>query len=549
MDLQKPTVLDAARLANELKRFRNGAIAQARMSQTRLELYFEISRPETVIRFTIEKKYAAIAEIDEIESSDLKTIQAFAGYEIVDSSQVAGDRVVALELKKEDRLGRIRQARLILELIPNKGNCVLLDEKGDIRWSMRKIEKYSPPPTLKMATILNINMENINPEMQEPADLNKIFGISKRDAINIQIEKYQSLDETVIQLRKYANKAASAGPAWLIYKSEILQGYSLVQPVLENGEHPEKCDSALRLYAKYYDLALIQSSESDRIEELTSRLAKEIARARGKLQSLTKELEAAEEAAIFRKYGDMILANLDKIRKGNKSFLIEYGDGDSSKLIEIELDPSRSGSENAEEYFKKYKKAQSSLNMINRRITGAKDEIEKLQSVKSETNDDIDSLEMALEKLGLLPKKAHPGKKIVQARRLPYKIFRASNGWEILVGRTNSENDELSLKIARKDDYWFHAWQAAGSHVVLRPPNKTAVPEKHILLEAASLAAYFSKARTSSKVPVAYTFAKFVRKPKGFPPGQVLVEKEKQLMVKPADPDDFLPSGESGNPD
>jgi predicted ribosome quality control (RQC) complex YloA/Tae2 family protein len=121
----------------------------------------------------------------------------------------------------------------------------------------------------------------------------------------------------------------------------------------------------------------------------------------------------------------------------------------------------------------------------------------------------------------------------------------ASNGWDILVGRTNTDNDELTFKIARKDDYWFHAWQAAGSHVVLRLPNKEAIPDKMILLEAASLAAHFSKARTSTKVPIACTQVKYVRKSKNFPPGKVLVEKEKQLMVKPANPDDFLIKNDS----
>ncbi len=108
-----------------------------------------------------------------------------------------------------------------------------------------------------------------------------------------------------------------------------------------------------------------------------------------------------------------------------------------------------------------------------------------------------------------------------------------------MIGKSNRDNDELTLRIASKDDYWFHAWQAAGSHTVLRLPAKNSVPDKQTLLEAASLAAHFSKARRSSKVPVLYTRVKYVRKPRKFPPGKVIVEREKQLMVKPADPGDF----------
>ena len=537
MDLQKPTVLDAARAANELNRLRGGIIAEVKVSLSTLSLYMEVRNPDIILKYTIEKKYASIAQVADIENSELKSVQQFAGYEITESKQIAGDRIIAIELKKEDRLGRSRQTRLIFELIPNKGNCVLLDETGNLKWGMRKVDKYSFPSPLKQATILNIDCGNLIHEIQNPSDLNTLYGLNQRDVINLEIEKCRTIEEAVTQLSDYAFKASKPGPAWLIYKGETLQGYSLASPRLENGERAEKCNSALEMYAAYYELALRQSSKNERYDELTGRLEKAITHARGKLVSLEKELISAEKASSYRFYGELILTHIDKVHKGRKSILLEDE--------EIELDPSRTPSANAEEYFKRYKKAQSSINMINRRIESAKSDIEKLERVRWETYDNLDDLEAALEKLGLLPKKALPGKKIIQARRLPYKKFVASNGWEIWVGRTNNENDELSLKLAHKDDYWFHAWQAAGSHVVLRLPNKTAIPDKQILLEAASLAAYYSKAKTSSKVPIAYTQAKYVRKPKGFPPGQVLIEKEKQLMVKPANPDDFLPKIDS----
>jgi predicted ribosome quality control (RQC) complex YloA/Tae2 family protein len=233
----------------------------------------------------------------------------------------------------------------------------------------------------------------------------------------------------------------------------------------------------------------------------------------------------------------LLLANIDSIKKGSK--VAHLQNFDTTEYVDIELNPSKSASANAEDYFKRARKAASSVNILTARLESTKRRLTQLKAAEK-YKDNFEEFEAELTTLRLISKKAGPIKRKVVEPRLPYKRFRSSSGWEIWVGRTNRDNDELTFKLAKKDDYWFHAWQAAGSHTVLRLPDKKSIPDKQTLLEAASLAAYFSKARTSSKVPVAYTQVRFVHKPRNFPPGKVTVDKEKELMVKPADPEKFM---------
>ena len=111
--------------------------------------------------------------------------------------------------------------------------------------------------------------------------------------------------------------------------------------------------------------------------------------------------------------------------------------------------------------------------------------------------------------------------------------YRTTSGWCVWAGRNNKENDTLTHRLAAQNDYWFHAHGYAGSHVLLRREGHTQEPDKRTLEEAAAVAAYWSKGRTASKVPVVYTMAKFVSKPRGAPPGLAVMKREKTIMVRP----------------
>lgn len=539
MKIQKPTTLDAARLAAELVRYKKAVIDKAFIDDTGNRLHLGLRNPDAVLEFMVEKKYAYLGLTAIAERDHGKPVKALAGYTIIDAAQVGNDRIVELKLERPDRLGRIQAARLIFELMPNKGDACLIDDTGSIKWSLKKKDgEYFPPPKLKKPTALNFEAEKIKSSIEKPDQISDmIYGLNERDLVNLRLENQVNVESALESLRAYARKATRPDSAWIIFEDEQAVGYSLVSPALSPGESSREYDSALEMYKTYYALAAGQETEQDRLDSLIRILEKEIAREGGKLSSIQKELKNAEAAGTYRKYGELILANIDSIKKGAKAAHLQ--DFETTEYIDIELDPSKSASANAEDYFKRARKAASSVNILTARLESTKKRLAQLKTAE-EHKDNFEEFEAELTRLKLISKKAGPINRKVIEPRLPYKRFRSSSGWEIWVGRTNRDNDELTFKLANKNDYWFHAWQAAGSHTVLRLPDKKAIPDKQTLLEAASLAAYFSKARTSSKVPVAYTQVRFVHKPRNFPPGKVTVDKEKELMVKPADPEKFM---------
>jgi predicted ribosome quality control (RQC) complex YloA/Tae2 family protein len=546
MDIQKPTVLDAARISGELKRLLGAIIFEIYCDVASSVVILITNSPIFKIRYQVEKKYAFMAETSNIPSELRPMLPQLAGSKIIDVKQLGSDRIISFEIEKEDRLGRKRQSKLIFELMPNQGNMFWLDENDSIKWALKRKNEnhYRAPGKLKKPTVLNFTEHRDKIQIDKPEQIQEaIYGLNERDIINLGF--LSTIDEAFNAIGEYVNRAQKPGPGWVIYENDKAIGYSLVAPTLGSGESQLKFDSALTMYDNYYQNAAVQVSLEDRLESLQKILEREIARQEDKIGALENERLKAEASRIYKQYGELLLANIDTIKKGTKQVRLQNFGGQTPEYIEIELDPAKSVTANAENFFKRFKKVSSTLNAVAGRIDGVREKLKALQAIKSQCYENPEKLAIELEKKGLIPKRAAPKLKKTVARRLPYKKYISSSGWEILVGRTNTDNDELTFKIAAKDDYWFHAWQAAGSHTVLRLPNRQAVPDKKTILEAAALAAYFSKARTSSKVPVAYTQVKFVRKPRNFPPGKVLVEKEKQLIVHPLEPDQFLARGDS----
>ena len=199
--------------------------------------------------------------------------------------------------------------------------------------------------------------------------------------------------------------------------------------------------------------------------------------------------------------------------------------------ITIKLNPALTPNQNAQKYFQKYQKLKNAVKLIYDQIAEAKDEIAYLESVLAQLEIagpmDIEVIKEELIASGYLKKKRSK-KNRKQAPSKPER-FVASDGTEIFVGKNNLQNDQLTLKQARKSDIWLHAKNIPGSHVIV----KDDAPSEETLLEAAELAAYFSKFRQSAQVPVDYVAVKHVHKPNGAKPGFVIYENQKTLFVTP----------------
>lgn len=243
------------------------------------------------------------------------------------------------------------------------------------------------------------------------------------------------------------------------------------------------------------------------------------------------DLIKLRERRDWNKIGDLVISNLHLIKKGMSK--ISLNDFDGNK-IEIALDPLVSPSANAAHYYKKSKSARSGEKKLLKTISEGENELPKLDDIKKQietanTLEEWDDLEKKLFKSRL---KSPSRLRKQDTPSLPYRSFDAPGGYTVLVGKSAKNNDELTFRIAKKNDLWLHAQGSGGSHVVVPVIKKGEPFPREVIVRAAQLAARHSKQKHSAIVPVIYTLCKYVWKKKGGPPGTVHVKKEKSLMVK-----------------
>lgn len=285
---------------------------------------------------------------------------------------------------------------------------------------------------------------------------------------------------------------------------------------------------------QYYERLIGQRRDAALRSELRSFLNKAVSRTGRLANALSVDLRSAKRGDEYRQAGDLILANLNRLTTG-----MEHADlsGYDGKSISVTLDPRRSPAQNAERYFKKYKKAKAGMDIIAGRLSRTDDELRELKSMlhsldQAETHDDILGIRDELISRGYR-RRGTRGKGASPEAALPVRKF-LFGGWEILVGKSAAGNDYLTTRLARPDDLWLHAEGLPGSHVLVRNPAGAEIPPE-VLLKAASLAAFYSKGKASGKVAVTYTRAGLVRKPRGAKPGLVTLAQRKTIMVKPED--------------
>ncbi len=271
--------------------------------------------------------------------------------------------------------------------------------------------------------------------------------------------------------------------------------------------------------------------------ELKHILQRETERCERKIALQRETIDEAEHAAVYKRYGELITANLYQLKQGEKAQVIDYYD-ENQPTIEIPLKAHLSPSENAQNYFKRYNKAKIGAQKAREQLELSQEELAYLESISASIDnaqslEDFADIRSELESAGYV--KAHFHKKTKGAKNEPTRQISKieKDGYEILIGKNNMQNDYLTLKIARITDTWLHAKDMPGSHVIIRPPKPGENIPKHILDLAANFAAYFSKGRSSSLVPIDYTLRKYVRKPNGAKPGMVIYDNQKTIYITP----------------
>ncbi len=268
-------------------------------------------------------------------------------------------------------------------------------------------------------------------------------------------------------------------------------------------------------------------------KEISKQLFKELEKTASKLNNLKGRIEKGERSDEYYNFGNLLLANRHSLKKGiEKISLIDYV---TNNEIIIKLNPKNTPQKSIDFYFEKARDEKINFKISEQLFEGTLKKYNHLKEIESEYENanSIDDYTEIKTKLKISDKKKEK-KKVTDGAKLRELII--DGKYKVLVGRDSKSNDMLSIKIAKQNDYWFHARGLPGSHVVLRVEDtKVGIP-KNILKNAAQIAAFYSKAKTAGTAPVSYTLAKFVRKKKGMEPGKVMIEKEKVLLVRPGIP-------------
>jgi len=257
-------------------------------------------------------------------------------------------------------------------------------------------------------------------------------------------------------------------------------------------------------------------------------------RLRRKMAIQEKELEATYDRERLRQLGDIVTANIHKIKKGQTLLRAEDFYDPDMKVIDISLSPILSPQQNAGKFYKDYTRMKNAEKELTRQLELGEQELSYLESVLEEldraaTDGELEEIRQELQDGGYV--RGDSGKKRMKAKKTQPMRFESTDGYPIFVGRNNRQNDELTFKLARKDDLWLHAQKVHGSHVIISCGGAT--PPDDTITQAAQLAAFYSEHKGGQNLPVDVTAVRQVKKAPGSKPGMVIYHSYKTVIVNP----------------
>ena len=301
-------------------------------------------------------------------------------------------------------------------------------------------------------------------------------------------------------------------------------------------EHTEKKSFNTLIEAQTFFLSKKRFiSEKQRLLKLiTKQLERELKKTANKLNKLTTTVQRESKEEEYSRFGNLLLVNISNIERGMDSIEVEniYS---SNEILKIILNPKLPPKKNIDYYFDKSKSEKISIEKSEELLVQTKTKFNELKATEEilKSTDDLKELKGIMKKMKIKDKDDVESRDDIKSK---FKHYLIDNKYNVFVGKDSKNNDLLTTRFAKQNDFWFHARSVSGSHVVLRVENtKEAVP-KNILKKVAALAAYHSKAKTAGTVPVAFTLKKYVIKKKGYPIGTVHLLKEDVLLVKPEIP-------------
>lgn len=491
---------------------------------------------------------------------------------ITEISQPGYERMLKITVESRNELGDLVNRYLIAELMGRNSNIILTDENGIIIDAARRVDftqssvrqilpgvEYKAPPAQDKIAVLD---EHRAPEIDfsdasapaARAVMASISGISPITARELIFRVTGDCDKTCRAL----TDADRAGIYSAVerYRSEIFAGKFCPNVICEadTGRLIDFSATEITQYSDraectvYPDMsAAIEAffrtrDTKERIKQRSTDLLQlintNLERLSKKLVLQQKTLSDAKNKEQYRRIGDLITANIYLISPGAQEAVLPDYFTEGAPEAKIHLNPALTPAQNAQKYYKKYNKAKTAEIEMQKQIESAAADIEYLESMQALVQNcldisDIDAIRTELAAEGYIRRTG--GRKAKKDAVSKPHHFISSDGFDIYVGKNNLQNDTLTLRFANSSDIWFHTKKIHGSHTVIKLGIDKEVPRR-TMLEAAALAAYFSKARTSNQVPVDYTQIKNVKKPNGAKPGMVIYDGYNTIYTAPKSP-------------
>ena len=494
------------------------------------------------------------------------------GGRLVGIRQEGLERALYLDFDCIDELGDPVRLTLAVEIMGRYSNVILLQPDGRVIDAIKRVDpamssvrpilpgaRYTPPP----ADADRLDPSRCSPEaflqaVRSKGDmpLSKALGAvsqgfspltcrelayratgSRDSAVNTLTEAaWERLAEALQRTRAAVLQGEGRVP-YLLQRPDGTPLEFSFQPITQYGLDARGQEMATfsALLDAFYARRAAAERMKVRAHDLLRVLTTSSERIRRKLAHQRQELAASAGRDTLRLYGDLINAGLHTIRPGASSAeLINYYD-ESCATVTVPLDPALSAAANAQRYYKEYRKAQTAEEILTQRIAQGEQELQYIDTVfdalsRAATVRELEELRRELEEAGYLRRQNRQGRQKTPPPMQPM-AFCSDDGFPILVGRNNTENDRLTLRTAKGCDIWLHTKNVPGSHVIVVTDGRPA-PDR-TLEQAAVLAATYSKAAASVQVPVDYTAARYVKKPAGARPGMVIYTDNHTAYVNP----------------
>lgn len=479
------------------------------------------------------------------------------GGKIIDITQYSTDRIISIDIENKDELGFDSKYSLIVEIMARHSNITLVRKRDNkIMESIKHIHSnknsyrvlypgatFIMPPTSNKLNPFSFTKEELKNLLKENINFNEsifskiITGVGKNLSNDLFIEyknKFNNLtiDNLSLFITDYFKNILKDNKNILFFKDGKVVDFYFKDLISLNNCEKKYFESHSDTLDNFYATKDKQDRLHSKGLDIQRLINTNIERCLKKIKILEKTLKECEAKEDYRIKGEVLTSYIYGFKKGDKDVSVLNYYSENEEYLKISLDENKTPSENIQFYFKKYNKLKNAEEASINQLSINEDELNYLNSVLTslETADnyaDIEEIKKELIETGYVRFRKEKNKNKIKTNKPLH--FMSSDGIDIYVGKNNIQNDYLTLKFAEKTDTWLHTKIIPGSHVIIKGKN---IPES-TLLEAATLAAFYSKGKNSTKVPVDYTLVKNVKKPSGAKPGMVIYSTNKTLYIDP----------------